>query len=303
MIAVIQGGPSNEAAVSRVTSKAMQDALTEMGLAFDVFEADQNLFENLKSKKYTHALIALHGRYGEDGVVQGICEYLRIPYSGSGVLASALAFHKERTKQQFRILNIPTPEGFLIIRRKGVKTADYQRPQKYPAIIKPNQDGSSVGIYICQNEAEYLKSLDEALVKFSELIVEQFIVGTDLTVGVLNGEALQPILIKPKEGFYNYENKYTAGKTDYLIPAPVRPETIKKAQMYTETIYKHFELRSYGRVDFMVDKDENLFALEVNTLPGMTPTSLLPKAAKHQGYKFTDIIKLLLEQATLEIPG
>ncbi len=170
MIAVIQGGPSNEAAVSRVTSKAMQDALTELGLSFDVYEADQNLFENLKSKKYTHALIALHGRYGEDGIVQGICEYLRIPYSGSGVLASALAFHKERTKQQFKILNIPTPEGFLIIRRKGLRTEEYQRPHKYPAIIKPNQDGSSVGIYICQNEAEYLKSLAEALVKFSELV-------------------------------------------------------------------------------------------------------------------------------------
>lgn len=301
MIAVIQGGSSNEATVSRVSSKAMQEALVELGIPFDVYEADQNLVENLKSKKYSCALIALHGRFGEDGVVQGICEFLRIPYTGSGVLASALAFHKEKTKEQFRILNIPTPEGFLLLKRNGMKAADYERPRHYPAIIKPNQDGSSVGVYICKTEEEYIKNLSEALLKYSELIVEQFIEGTDFTVGVLNGEALEPILIKPRDGFYNFENKYTAGKTDYLIPAPVKPETVKRAKEYSEKIYKHLELRTYGRIDFMLDKDESLFALEVNTLPGMTPTSLLPKAAKYQNYKFTDIIKLLIEQATLDI--
>ncbi len=300
MIAVIQGGPSSEAAVSRVTSKAIQDALTEMNERFEVFEADNHLVENLKSRKFRLVLIALHGRYGEDGIVQSLCEYLKLPYSGSGVLASALAFHKEKSKQQFKILNIPTPEGFLILRKKNLKAEEYQRPQSYPALIKPNQDGSSVGVYICQNESEYLKNLNEALKKFSELIVEQFIVGHDVTVGLLNGEALEPILIKPKEGFYNYENKYTAGKTDYIIPSPLKPETIKILKSYSEKIFNHFELRAYARVDFMLDKDENIFTLEVNTLPGMTPTSLLPKAAKHAGYKFTDIIRLLIDKATLD---
>jgi D-alanine-D-alanine ligase len=300
MIAVIQGGPSSEAAVSRVTSKAIQDALTEMNLSFEVFEADHHLVENLKSRKYKCAIIALHGRYGEDGIIQGICEYLKIPYTGSGLLASALCFHKEKTKQQFRILNIPTPEGFLILREKNKKAEEYPRPKNYPAIIKPNQDGSSVGVYICQNESEFLVNLTDALKKFSELIVEQFIIGHDVTVGLLNGEALEPIMIKPKEGFYNYENKYTAGKTEYLIPAPLKPETVKILKSYSEKIFNHFELRAYARVDFMLDKDENMFALEVNTLPGMTPTSLLPKAAKYQGYAFKDIIKLLIDKATLD---
>lgn len=300
MIAVIQGGPSSEAAVSRVTSKAIQDALKELNISYEVFEADHHLVENLKSRKFNCALIALHGRYGEDGIVQGICEYLKIPYSGSGVLASALAFHKEKSKQQFKALNIPTPEGFLILRKKNTKVEDYNRPKNYPAIIKPNQDGSSVGVYICQNETEYLKNLSEALKKFSELVVEQFIVGHDVTVGLLNGEALEPILIKPKEGFYNYENKYTAGKTEYIIPPPLKPETIKTLKSYSEKIFNHFELRAYARVDFMLDKDENIFTLEVNTLPGMTPTSLLPKAAKYAGYKFTDIIRMLIDKATLD---
>jgi D-alanine-D-alanine ligase len=117
---------------------------------------------------------------------------------------------------------------------------------------------------------------------------------------LLSGEALEPIMIKPKEGFYNYENKYTAGKTEYLIPAPLKPETVKILKSYSEKIFNHFELRAYARVDFMLDKDENMFALEVNTLPGMTPTSLLPKAAKYQGYAFKDIIKLLIDKATLD---
>lgn len=302
MIAVIQGGPSSEAAVSRVTSKAMQDALTELRMSFEVFEANRHLVENLKSRNFKCVLIALHGRYGEDGIVQSICEYLRIPYSGSGVLASALSFHKERTKQQFRILDIPTPEGILIVRQDRMAVEEYPRPQSYPAIIKPNQDGSSVGVYICKDESSYLNNLKEALTKFSELIIEQFIVGHDVTVGLLNGEALEPIMIKPKEGFYNYENKYTSGKTDYLIPAPLKPETIKTLKSYSEKIFSNFELRAYARVDFMVDASENIYALEVNTLPGMTPTSLLPKAAKHQGYAFKDVIQLLIDKATLDIP-
>lgn len=301
MIAVIQGGPSSEAAVSRVTSKAMQEALVELNLKFDVYEADQDLVENLKSKKYSCALIALHGRYGEDGVVQSLCEYIKLPYTGSGVLASALSFHKEKSKLQFKALNIPVADGFLIVRKRSYKTEEYPRPKSYPAIIKPNQDGSSVGVYICQNEDQYLKNLGEALTQFSELIIEQFIVGHDVTVGLFNGEALEPIMIKPKEGFYNYENKYTAGKTDYLIPAPLKPETIKLLKMYSEKIFNHFELRAYARVDFMLDKDENIFTLEVNTLPGMTPTSLLPKAAKHAGYKFSDVIRLLVDKATLDV--
>ncbi len=301
MIAIIQGGPSSEAAVSRVTSKAMQEALIEMQENFEVFEADHRLVENLKSRKFKCALIALHGRYGEDGIVQGICEYLKIPYTGSGVLASALAFHKEKSKQQFKVLNIPTPEGFLLTKQKGKKVEDYPRPPNYPTILKPNQDGSSVGVYICENEAQYLKNLNDALNKFSELIIEQFIVGHDVTVGLFNGEALEPIMIKPKEGFYNYENKYTAGKTEYLIPAPLKAETIKTLKSYSEAIFNHFELRAYARVDFMLDKDENIYTLEVNTLPGMTPTSLLPKAAKQAGYKFTDVIRLLITKATLDI--
>ncbi len=294
MIAVIQGGSGSEAEISRSTSKAFQEALKAMNKDFIVFEADNLLIENLKSRAFECALIALHGRYGEDGIVQGICEYLKLPYSGSGVLASALSFHKEKSKQIFRDLDIPTPEGFLIFKNSNQRIDDYKRPNRFPVLIKPNQDGSSVGIFICKDEDEYLKNLEVALLTFSEVLVEQFVEGHDVTIGLLNGEALEPILIKPKDGFYNYENKYTAGKTDYLIPAPLKEQTIKNLKMYSEKIYDRFELSAYARVDFMLDIDEKIFTLEVNTLPGMTPTSLLPKAAAHSGYTFKDIVQLLI---------
>lgn len=300
MIAIIQGGESSEAAVSRVTSQAMQNALSELGEKFEVFEADKDLYSHLTSKKFKCALIALHGHRGEDGIIQSLCEYIHLPYTGSGVLASALCFNKEKTKDGFRLLNIPTPDGFLIEKCLGTKVDDYKKPKHFPVVIKPNKDGSSVGVYICQNKEEYLKSLEEALQKFTSLVVEQFIEGSDTTVGVFNGEALEPILIRPKSGFYNYENKYTAGKTEYIIPAPLKPETIKKMKEYSTLAYKYFDIRTYARVDFMCTPDERLFALEVNTLPGCTPTSLLPKAAAYAGFSFKEIVKSLIENASLD---
>ncbi|MCO5114094.1 MAG: D-alanine--D-alanine ligase [Bdellovibrionaceae bacterium] len=297
MIAIVQGGSNSEAAVSRSSSKAVQEAMQKLGYEFKVFEADENLYNNLRSEKFRCCFIALHGQKGEDGVIQGLCEYIGLPYTGSGLLASALAFNKQKSKEIFRQCDIPVMESF-VVTRAGQTTAP--KPSRYPVIIKPNRDGSSVGVMKCSTHEEYSKNLQEALKQNSDVIVEDFIQGEDFTVGVFDGKALEPILIRPKEGFYDYTNKYTAGKTDYLIPAPVPEELKQKCKAWSETIFKKMDLKVYARVDFMCTAEGEAYALEVNTLPGLTPTSLLPKAAKYEGYEFSDIIKLLVERATLD---
>lgn len=296
MIAVVQGGPNSEAAVSRVTSKAMQEALVKLGYEFKVFEADQELYNHLRSEKFQCCLIALHGQKGEDGIVQSLCEYIGLPYTGSGVLASALAFNKQKSKDVFKQLDIPVVESFVVKKSEGHGVL----PASFPVILKPNRDGSSVGVFKCEQASDYPRMLEEAFKVGHEIIVEAYIHGEDLTVGILNGQALEPILIRPKEGFYDYKNKYTAGCTDYLMPAPVDAKILQKCKTWSELIFKKMDLRSYARVDFMCTTTGEVYALEVNTLPGLTPTSLLPKAAKYDGYEFSDIIKLLIEGATLE---
>lgn len=297
MIAIVQGGSSSEAEVSRSSSKAVQAALTQLGYEYKVFEADDELYNNLRSQKFRCCFIALHGQKGEDGVIQGLCEYMGLPYTGSGLLASALAFNKQKSKEIFRQCDIPVMESFVVTRQNQSAS---QAPKRFPVIIKPNRDGSSVGVIKCETSEDYQRHLPEALKKNSDVIVEDFIQGEDFTVGVLDGKALEPILIRPKEGFYDYTNKYTAGKTDYLIPAPVSEELKQKCKAWSEIIFKKMDLKVYARVDFMCTSDEKVYALEVNTLPGLTPTSLLPKAAKYEGYEFSDIIKLLIERATLD---
>ena len=161
-------------------------------------------------------------------------------------------------------------------------------------MIKPNEEGSSIGVHFSKNKDEYFENLKKVFQDFNSVLVEKQILGDDVAVGILNREALEAILIRSKEGFYDYKNKYTPGKTDYLIPAPLKKETVLKLKSYAQSLYEKLELTSYARVDFMGDSKESVYALEVNTLSGMTPTSLLPKAAQMAGYEFKDVIKLLI---------
>ena len=312
MVLVVQGGKNSEAEISRTTSLAMQKALEDLNLDYEVCEANENLYQTLSHKKYNCVLIALHGKLGEDGVVQGLCEYAGLPYTGSGVLASALCFHKHQTKLIMKQLGIPVAEGLLLERprdfsfdlkienAKKISLSGIENlacPKEFPVVIKPNEEGSSIGVHFSKNKDEYFENLKKVFQDFNFVLVEKQILGDDVAVGILNGEVLEPILIRPKEGFYDYKNKYTPGRTDYLIPAPLKKETVLKLKSYTQSLYEKLELTSYARVDFMVDSKESIYALEVNTLPGMTPTSLLPKAAQRAGYEFKDVIKLLIDDA------
>jgi D-alanine-D-alanine ligase len=301
-IAVLQGGMSAEREVSLNTAKAFVKALDELGHEYVVIDAKEDLPVQLAKYKPDVVLNALHGKYAEDGTVQGICEYMKIPYSGSGVLASALTMDKIRTKQVLMHDGFPTADfQVLDYRIKNYQPSDIK--MALPFVVKPSREGSSVGISICKSADEVGKALEYAKKHDYRVLVEKFIKGTEITVPILGGKALTPIEIVPNEHFYDYEHKYTKGKTQYLLPPNKSPELIKKVQELTEKIFVALDLRSYARMDFLIDDKDQPYLLEVNPLPGCTETSLVPKSAAHDGIVFKDFIQRLIDTAALDYEG
>lgn len=301
-VALIQGGLSSESQVSLASGKAFENALLELNENYIVIHADENLPQKLMQERPDVALLALHGKYAEDGTVQGICEYLKIPYTGSGVLASALCFNKLFTKQVLAQNSIPTPEFELIDLKK--RSLDSLKTKIHaPLVVKPSRDGSSMGISICKTQNEFSKAASEAAQFDQQILVEEFIGGKEITIPMLLGKALSPIEIVPKTEFYNYKNKYTAGQTDYYIPARIDAETLEICQKLSSKVYEVLNIRTYCRVDFMLDEKLNPYVLEVNTLPGFTQTSLFPRSAKHDGIEFSKLIKTLIDSAGLDYEG
>ena len=242
------------------------------------------------------AFIALHGRGGEDGSVQGLLEIMQIPYTGSGILASALALDKVMTKEVFVFHDIATPVFDVYHLGDDVETV-VSRCENFPVIVKPAREGSTIGVTIAANSNELRRGLLEAC-KYDDLIlVEEFIQGRETTVSVLDGRALPIIEIVPKSGFYDYESKYTAGQTDYLLPADFPADMYRDMQQTAEKVCAVVGCDGAARVDFMVRNNEML-CLEVNTIPGMTATSLLPKAAAEDGIDFIELVQRILEGAS-----
>lgn len=300
-IALLQGGLGQEAEVSRNTGKAFEKALNELGLDYVVIDADENLTKKLMEEKPDKALIALHGKYAEDGTVQGICEYLKIPYTGSGILASALAMDKLRTKEVLSFHGVLTPK-FQVYFRETQKVESFKNELGYPCVVKPAREGSSVGISIVKEEAEFLDALKLASKYDRCVLVEEFVTGAECTVPVVAGKALTPIEIRPKQGFYDYKNKYTKGATEYLLPPEQSPEVIQKLQEAAVKVFQTLDLHHYARIDFMLSDGEPSF-IEANTLPGCTETSLLPQSAKFDGIEFSALIKGMLDNARLDYEG
>lgn len=298
-IALILGGMSSESAVSRQTGKSFEKALIELNADYFVLEADESLPQKLVERRPDIALLAVHGKYAEDGTIQGICEYLKIPYSGSGVMSSAMCMDKIMTKKILQQSGIPTAKFWVLDTRKSERLPEIS----YPVAVKPARDGSSVAISFAQNETELLKSIKLAESKDHLILIEQFIAGTEVTVPIFCDEALPIIEIAPKSGFYNYENKYTAGKTDYIIPARLLEPMYKRCEQIALEASRALRTRTYCRVDLMIDKTSGPMILEINTLPGSTETSLLPKSAAHKGIPFKKVIQTLIERATLDYAG
>ncbi len=293
-ILVVYGGPSSEAEVSARTATAVLNSLNKLGYKAEKQEFSKDLASKLNELKPDIVFNAMHGAYGEDGALQGLLECLKIPYTHSGVRASAIAMDKVMTKDILLNYGVTFAHGE-VISKKDILAGKYKKP----CVIKPIDDGSSVGVIILK-ENDQLK--EEQLMKAEKFLVEEFVDGREITVAVLNGKALGSVEIRPNSGVYDYKSKYTKGATEYLVPAQVPYDVLNQAHEFAEIAHNILNCRGVSRSDMIYsEKNKKLYFLEINTHPGMTETSLVPKVAAQLGMSFEDLVEKILETAGLEI--
>jgi D-alanine-D-alanine ligase len=301
-VGVIMGGTSGERDVSLRTGAAVAQALAARGhdvATIDLHEGgDVGLL--LRRAGIDVAFIALHGRHGEDGCVQGLCELYGIPYTGSSVLSSALAMDKVKAKEMFRLHNIPTPPYYTVSRREDVTDIEEIHGSfGFPVVVKPRGEGSSLGVTKAGSHPELSRALLAALDLDEVAIVERFVRGKEVQVGILNGRVLGAIEVAPSREMYDYEAKYTPGLTQYFMPARLPATRYRGVLNLAERAAQALGCTGALRVDLLVTEGQNEYVLEVNTLPGMTKTSLLPKIAEAAGYDFEQLCEAILKDARL----
>jgi D-alanine-D-alanine ligase len=294
-IAVLCGGKSAEREVSLKTGADVTAALERRG--HDAVEVDVavDLIPQLQRLDPQAVFVALHGRWGEDGTVQGLLEMLGMPYTGSGVLASALAMDKALSKVVFRAAGVPTPD----FQRLGPPVDAESVVLAPPLVIKPNCEGSTVGVSVVRDRGELAGALSTAFGHGPDALAEAFVEGREVTVGVLDDVPLPVVEIVPDSGFYDYESKYTPGRTSYLCPAPLEPELMRRVTEVGLAANRALGCSGASRVDLIIDGTGTPWVLEVNTIPGMTPTSLLPKAAAAAGLEFDELVERIVDGARL----
>ena len=299
-IAVVMGGPSTEREVSLNTGAGILAALQEKGYNAVGIDLDPTRFvEQLKEDRIEIVFNAIHGQYGEDGVLQGALELLGIPYTGSGVLASAMAMDKGVSKRIFMSAAIPTPRSkiFTKAERGRELTTEILADFSIPVVVKSAAQGSSIGVVIVEQSEKLGEAIEQAFQYGPTILVEEFIQGRELTVAIWgneNPEVLPIIEIAPDSGCYDYHSKYTKGATQYIVPAVLSEDTERTVQRAALEAFTKLGCRGIARVDIMLDKNNNPYVLEVNTIPGMTATSLVPKAAAAVGITFADLCERLL---------
>ena len=299
-IGVLMGGLSAEREVSLKTGTAILDSLQRQDYQAVGMDVDRDVCRQLRAEKIEVAFLALHGRFGEDGTMQGILEFLQIPYTGPGVLASSVAMNKLATKRFLESAAISIP-SYLVARDKTVISAAEQK-LGYPLVIKPVSEGSSLGISIIHSEDKLQSAQEEAFRYDAQILLEQYIPGREITAAVLEGEPLPLIEIQPVSGFYDFQAKYTPGATNYLVPAPLPDQATQVIQQLAVQSCQITGCMSGAvRVDFRLDLQGRPFVIEINTIPGMTGTSLLPKSAQTAGIDFDSLIVKILCGASLEI--
>lgn len=301
-VGVLMGGLSREREISLKTGRAILKALIEKGYNACGVDVGEGITETLIKEKIELAFLALHGRLGEDGTVQGMLELMRIPYTGSGVLASALALHKVMAKKFFVCEKIPTPR-FEIFQREEIGKNSRNVSLPLPLVVKPAREGSTIGVTLVRKEEELLPALKEAGTYDGEILVEEFMKGKEITVGILEDIPLPIVEIVPRSGFYDYHSKYTKGETQYVIPARIPREKYLYAQEISLRAFQTLGCSGCARVDLMTDEDGNPYVIDVNTMPGMTETSLLPQAAVYAGITFGELVERILLGASLKIEG
>jgi D-alanine-D-alanine ligase len=300
-VAVLLGGRSAEREVSLVSGRACAKALRDEGFDTAEIDARSDLHEQLEKAKPDAVFNALHGRWGEDGCVQGLLELMRIPYSHSGVLASALAMHKQRAKDVFRAAGLPVVTSIVADRRE----ASASHLMEPPYVVKPVNEGSSVGVFIIR-KGDNRPPGELGSDKWSlsdDVMVEEFVPGRELTVAVMGGKALAVTEILPKTDFYDYEAKYSEGGSMHMLPAKIPSAVAEEAMRLAERAHAALGCRGVSRTDFRCDDTKSkprLILLEVNTQPGMTPTSLVPEQAQHVGMDFRKLVRWIVEDASCD---
>jgi D-alanine-D-alanine ligase len=296
-VGVFFGGVSAEREVSLRTGAAAVAALRRKGYAVREIDIREDWLGTVRGAGVDVAFLALHGRYGEDGCIQAACELARLPYTGSGVAASAIAMSKLFGKRMAASAGVPCAPDEVY---EGPFDSGARPPAfGFPLVVKPDREGSTVGISIVRGADQWEAALAEASRHDSRVLVEGYVPGREITVGIVNGRVLPAIEIVPKSGFYDYRSKYTAGETEYVIPVPMERDILQRAAEYTRRASQAMGLRGAARLDYRVDPAGNAFFLEANTIPGMTETSLLPKAAKFDGLPFDDLVEEILSDAGL----
>jgi len=302
------GGVSGEREVSLRTGEGVASALEERGhdvvrIAFGA--TTRGVDQLVREAKIEVAFLALHGRGGEDGCVQGLLELLGIPYTGSSVLASALAMDKLKSKELFRLHNLPTPPYYEVSESDAAVLAERHESFGFPVVVKPRSEGSSIGVAMANNLGELGEAVRGALAHDASALVERYVRAMEVHVGVLDGRVLGAIEVVPKSGFYDYASKYTAGATEYICPPRLSTTRALGVMNLAERASRALGCSGACRVDLLVTEGENEYVLEVNTLPGLTPTSLLPKIAESAGIDYGSLCEAILGGARLHagLPG
>jgi D-alanine-D-alanine ligase len=293
-IAVLAGGPSSERDISIKSGRAVYDALKSKGCDVRWLEvSSEGAEEKLRRAAFDIAFVALHGRFGEDGTIQNILEEMSKPYTGSGVRASRLALDKIASRRIFKKCGIPVPNYKVLNKRPKKLPGNFC----WPVVVKPQREGSSIGLSLAKDKQEFDRACKQAFKYGDRIIVEKFIMAREITVGILGNRPLPVVEIVPKKIFYDFEAKYKDKRTQYKVPAPLPRSLYRKAQTFGLAAHNALNCRDFSRVDMLLGKDYNIYVLEVNSIPGLTERSLLPKAAKAIGMDFGRLCIKLLELA------
>lgn len=301
-VAVLLGGTSAEREVSLLSGQAVLAGLKEAGINAHAVDTRDVSVTTLKEEGFTKIFIALHGRGGEDGTLQGVLEFLGLPYTGSGVMASALTMDKLRTKQVWQAVGLPVSPYVALDRRQYSETAANALLAKFthlglPLIVKPSREGSSVGMSKVNTLSELPAALEEAFRHDDDILVEKWLSGPEYTVAILGDDVLPSIRIQPAGTFYDYEAKYLSDDTQYFCPSGLPDDQEQALAGLAMAAYRAVGCSGWGRVDFMLDSDGAFYLLEVNTSPGMTSHSLVPMAARQRGLTFSQLVVKILELA------
>jgi len=303
-IALLAGGTSSEREVSLKGAEAVKKAFKKLGHKFEFFDPAKDLpILAQKVKEFDCAFLVMHGPGGEDGTLQGFLDSINLPYQGAGVLGSALAMHKGLSKEIYKNAGLKVPEGKVFFRDENFENIKkYAEKLGYPLVVKPATQGSSVGLSIVKKEEELKPACQKAFEIDNEILLEEYLKGREITVGVLENKPLPVVEIIPKfSEIFDYKTKYTPGFAEEICPANLPQEITEKAQKYALKAHKALRLRHYSRTDMIVVENE-VYVLETNTIPGMTETSLLPLSARVAGYSFEELIQKLLELVLKENP-